>query len=68
MSERAVRRVAGTAALLAAIAVPLWAQQSWRTITSARQVAGERRIDVDVEYGAGRLRVEPERGNLLYRM
>ncbi len=68
MSERAVRRVAGTAALLAAIAVPLWAQQSWRTITSARQVAGERRIDVNVEYGAGRLRVEPERGNLLYRM
>ena len=68
MSERLVRRVAGTAALLAAIAVPVWAQQTWRTITSARQVAGERRIDVNVEYGAGRLRVEPERGNLLYRM
>ena len=67
MSPR-VRRVAGAVGLLAAIALPVWAQQSWRTITSARQVAGERRLNVDVEYGAGRLRVEPERGNLLYRM
>lgn len=62
------RRVAGAAALLAAIAVPVWAQQTWRTMTSARQVAGEQRLAVDVEYGAGRLRVQPERGNLLYRM
>ncbi|HEX8210350.1 MAG TPA: LiaF domain-containing protein [Longimicrobium sp.] len=63
-----VRRAAGAAALLAAIALPVWAQQTWRTMTSARQVAGERRLAVDVEYGAGRLRVQPERGNLLYRM
>lgn len=62
------RRAAGGAALLAAIALPVWAQQTWRTMTSARQVAGEQRLAVDVEYGAGRLSVQPERGNLLYRM
>ena len=62
------RRLAGAAALVAAVALPVWAQQGWKTLTSARQVAGERRLDVNVEYGAGHLRVSPERGNLLYRM
>lgn len=41
--------------------------QSWRTMSSARQHAGERALDVAVEYGAGRLRVEPATGGLLYR-
>jgi hypothetical protein len=69
VSERTrARRAAGAAALLAALALPLAAQQTWRTMTSARQVSGERRLAVDVQYGAGRLKVEPERGNLLYRM
>jgi hypothetical protein len=69
VSERTrARRAAGAAALLAALALPLAAQQTWRTMTSARQVTGERRLVVDVQYGAGRLKVEPERGNLLYRM
>jgi hypothetical protein len=44
------------------------AAQTWRTVTSARQLSGERRLDVKVEYGAGRLRVEPASSELLYRM
>lgn len=44
------------------------AAQTWRTVTSARQLSGERRLDVKVEYGAGRLRVEPASRELLYRM
>ena len=69
MSDRRWRRAVGGAAGLVMVAtLPLWAQQTWRTMTSARQMAGERRLEVDVTYGAGTLRVEPERGNLLYRM
>lgn len=41
--------------------------QTWRTMSSARQHLGERSLDVAVEYGAGRLRVEPATGSLLYR-
>ncbi len=62
------RRVAAAAALVAAAALPLWAQQAMQTMTSARQAAGERRLDVDVQYGAGTLRIAPGTGNLLYRM
>jgi hypothetical protein len=41
--------------------------QTWRTMSSARQHLGERSLDVAVEYGTGRLRVEPATGTLLYR-
>lgn len=63
-----VRRAAAAAALAAAVALPVWAQQGWQSVTSARQIAGERRLDVDVQYGAGDLRIAPGTGNLLYRM
>lgn len=40
--------------------------QDWRTLTTRRQVAGERDLKVNVEFGAGRLRVEPANGGELY--
>jgi hypothetical protein len=70
MSERLRGRLPLGAALLLcmAAAVPAHAQHM-RSLTSARQVAGdERRLAVLVEYGAGELRVEPARGDLLYRL
>ncbi|HSU12593.1 toast rack family protein [Longimicrobium sp.] len=39
-----------------------------RGMTSARQVAGEKQLAVQVQYGAGRLRVSPAEGGLLYRL
>lgn len=42
--------------------------QEMRSLTSARQLQGERRVEVEVRYGAGRLKVEPAAGDLLYRM
>lgn len=43
--------------------------QSWRTVNTSRQLAGEENIDVQVRYGAGRFNVRPaEEGNALYRM
>ena len=58
------------AALLAAAvlaAAPAHAQD-WRSVTSARQLHGEREVAVRLEYGAGRLQVGPADGGLLYRM
>jgi hypothetical protein len=63
---RAVPTLVLAAALLGA-AVPARAQE-WRTITSARQMQGERALRVDVTYGAGELRVQPASGTLLYRL
>jgi hypothetical protein len=51
---------------LLAWAVPAHAQ-TWRTATSARQMNGERRMDVALEYGAGRLTVGAADAGLLYR-
>lgn len=70
MAERLRGRPLHGAALLllVGVAAPAHAQHM-RSLTSARQVAGdERRLAVVVEYGAGELRVEPARGDLLYRM
>jgi hypothetical protein len=65
-------RSARTVALLAlaALLVPVAAEgQSWRTVTMSRQVDGERFVQVDVEYGAGRLTLGPaEEGTTLYEM
>jgi hypothetical protein len=45
------------------------AAQSWRTVNTSRQLAGEREVDVLVRYGAGTFQVHPaEEGNALYRM
>lgn len=41
--------------------------QDWRTITSLRQYKGEESLQVDVEYGAGNLTIQPSTGNSLYR-
>ncbi|HKJ93555.1 MAG TPA: LiaF domain-containing protein [Longimicrobiales bacterium] len=43
------------------------AAQDWRTVTQTRQRSGESQLQVDVQYGAGKLSVEPARDNALYR-
>ncbi|HEV7588198.1 MAG TPA: LiaF domain-containing protein [Longimicrobium sp.] len=69
MSERTALRLAGAAVLLGTLAACHTAgAQRMRSTTSARQLQGETRASVAVEYGAGRLRVSPARGDLLYRM
>jgi hypothetical protein len=51
----------------AALATPV-AGQSWRTVSSSRLLRGERALDVQVRYGAGRFSVRPGPAELLYRM
>ena len=41
--------------------------QDWRTVTSSRGAGGVHELDVDVEYGAGELRVQPGTTGMLYR-
>lgn len=70
---RAPGRTAGATAVLWAAAgllgfAPDAGAQSWRTLTASRQLAGEESLDVEVTYGAGRLRVAPAEPGLLYRM
>lgn len=60
-------RVVFVAAAAAAAAGPVSAQ-SWRTVTSARQTQGERELNVDVRYAAGRFTLIPAAGGTLYRM
>lgn len=68
----AVRRfavLAGTAASLALLSVaprPA-AGQEWLEMTTARQTAGEEALEMEVLYGAGRLRIGPAPEDLLYR-
>lgn len=67
MSELARR--AASAALVLLAALPAGAEaQRMRGMTSARQLSGERALDVEVQYGAGRLSVAPETSALMYRM
>jgi hypothetical protein len=42
--------------------------QTWRTITSARQLHGESELAVQIEYGAGLFRIRPGAGGELYRL
>ena len=44
------------------------AAQTWRTVTSARQLHGERELAVQVEYGAGLFRITPGAEGELYRL
>jgi hypothetical protein len=56
--------------LLAVLALALPASaaaQDWRTVTYLRQTAGEDRLRVEVEYGAGHFQVEPAGPETLYR-
>lgn len=65
MSDRFVM-AAGVAALLALSAGAAGAQD-WRTTTIMRQTTNEQRLDVEIAYGAGELRVEPTDGRMLYQ-
>lgn len=67
-----VRSLLGIAALVTAAACAHDAESHpaarMRGMTSARQVAGEKQLAVQVQYGAGMLRVAPADGDLLYRL
>jgi hypothetical protein len=54
--------------LLAVLPSCRLAAQSWRTITSARQLHGETDARVHVQYGAGRFRLSPGVAGELYRL
>lgn len=41
--------------------------QEYQTVTSARGSSGQERLRVDVEYGAGQLRIQPAQPGVLYR-
>ena len=60
------------ATLVAAVAMASLAQpggaQSWRTVTTSRQAAGEDELRVQVTYGAGEFKVRTAEAGLLYRM
>lgn len=62
-------KAARTAGIVLALGVAqATAAQTWRTISSARQLAGEQFVKVDVEYGVGRLQLHPSSGSFLYQM
>lgn len=42
--------------------------QSWRTVTMSRQLSGEDALDVEVSYGAGRMKLGAAEKGLMYRM
>ena len=42
--------------------------QTWREVTTSRQLGGENSLKVDIRYGAGRFQVSPADGGVLYRM
>ncbi len=42
--------------------------QSWRTVSMSRQASGEKQLDVQIRYGAGRFTVGPAEPGLLYKM
>ncbi|HEX7117151.1 MAG TPA: hypothetical protein VF212_00075 [Longimicrobiales bacterium] len=54
------------AVALGAAAAPA-AAQDWRTVGNRRQLAGEERVRVAVEYGVGELSIEPAEPGTLYR-
>jgi len=45
----------------------LAAAQDWRTLARGREYGGEQALKVDLEYGAGRLLIEPAAKGVLYR-
>jgi len=61
------RRVVWAAAMLFAAFEPA-AAQDLRTLTTARQLRGDERLDLRVEFAAGRLRLAPATNDVLYRM
>ena len=66
MSER-LRALALPLAATLLAAVPAAAHaQDWRTLSSSRQLASERSLEVDVEYAAGVLTIRPGARGVLY--
>ncbi|MEZ4417876.1 MAG: LiaF-related protein [Gemmatimonadota bacterium] len=55
------------AVVLSFAATPLHAQD-WRDFASSRRRTDEQELRVKVRYGAGRIRLSPAQGSLLYRM
>lgn len=65
--RRAMRLGAAALLIISAGAAPAEAQ-TWRTLTSSRQLSGSEPVSVNVEYGAGELALRPADGSLLYQM
>lgn len=59
--------IAATITALALLAPRPALGQDWHTTSFARQVDGEQNLRVHVEYGAGRLNIEPAGAGTLYR-
>lgn len=69
MQKRLPQFLAGalSVAALTAAAPMLAHAQDWRTISTSRDRNGEDRLSVDVQYGAGTLRIAPGPAQTLYR-
>jgi len=63
----AQQRLAGATAIALCMAATAQAQ-TWRTVTSSRQLRGEEALAVNVTYAAGRLTLVPGAPGTLYRM
>ena len=68
MADPRALRLALAALVASAVLAGTADAQRMRSTTVARQLQGERRADVELRYGAGRLKVGPAAGDLLYRM
>src|SRR5688500_20041030 len=70
MYSASARLVRIAALVLAAVAARSGAveAQSWRTVTSARQLWGTEPVKVRIEYGSGRLEVRQAEKGMMYRM
>jgi hypothetical protein len=68
MRSRIVTRAVLAAAGLALVWPALAAGQSWRTITSSRQLEDNDEVRVYVEYGAGHFKLQSADDGLLYSM
>lgn len=66
-SRRLMAHAVAGGALLIALSAGSAEAQEWKTTTSTRQYSGEKTLSVDVEYAAGRLRLEPAAQDVLYR-
>lgn len=64
----AVRTAAVSTAALVTAAASTASAQTVREFTSSRQHRGETRLDVEVQYSGGKLRIEPTTGGRLYTL
>lgn len=65
--RKSVGRIATVAATLAIASAAPAAAQDWHTVTYSRAAGSENTLRVDVEYGAGTLRLGPAPAGQLYR-